>query len=654
MLRLVTTVVATFAVVAGVAWLLSRTVSVTDDGSVTQTDSSMGSNARTVRLVLDVPDKEDRYVITRTTDVPRAVFHAHLADRTADMAGGSDVPLVVRPIPALTPTFYVPEMGVRGGTLQIDETGGQPGDYRVLTVADFEAEQSTARVLFGLYFGLLLAVGVYHVLMFAVLGGLDFLTYGLYMGALLLQEVARTEYIDVLLPGVAVDHHAVFMLSIALLAVAGYAFFNTFLQLSKTQPALNRILAIFAGVEVLAAVVAARIGDARLDGAVVLFAFVTLAVGLTGAIRALALGERSARFLLLAYSGFAIGLIATVLRRFVPGLPEWTGLGFELGTAFEALTLALGVGDRIVSANEERDQARVGRLEEQRTLTVAYARFVPEAFLHMLGKSDVRMVELGDRASRRTTVLFTDVRSFSTLSEAMEPEETFGFVNELLSRTGPIIRAHDGIVDKYIGDAIMALFPGGVEDALDAAFSMQAAIAALNRVREQTGHEPIAMGIGVHIGDVVLGIVGEIERMDGTAIGDAVNLASRLEGLTKIYGSAIIISDDAAGELAPGSREDLRYLGRIAVKGKNVPVGLFEALAAETMEQRDEKLRTRPMFEAGVEALTRGDFALAAQCFDAVIMDNPMDGPATHLAERSRELELRPEHWAGFDHALEK
>ena len=555
-LRLVTTVVATFAVVAAVAWLLSRPLSVTDDGTVTQTVTQMGPGARSVRLVLDVPDKEDRYVITRTTEVPRAVFHAHLADRIADMTSGSSTPLVVRPIPALTPTFYVPEMGVRGGTLDIDESGGQPGEYRVLTVADFENEQSVARVLFGLYFGLLLAVGVYHVLMFAVLGGLEFLTYGLYMGALLLQEVARTEYIDVLIPGAAIDHHAAFVLSIALLAVAGYAFFNTFLRLSRAQPVLNRILLVCVGIEVLASIAAARAGDARLDGAVVAFAFVTLAVGLAGAVRAFAMGERSARFLLLAYSGFAFGLAATVLRRFVPGLPEWSGVGFEVGTAFEALTLALGVADRIASANEERDRERLGRIEEQRSLTASYARFVPEAFLRMLGKADVRSVDLGDRASRRTTVLFTDVRSFSTLSEAIAPDETFGFVNELLSRTGPIIRAHNGIVDKYIGDAIMALFPGGVADALGAGFGMQGEIAALNRERELTGHAPIAMGIGIHVGDVILGIVGEVERLDGTAIGDAVNLASRLEGLTKIYGSAIIISDDAARELTGTARDE--------------------------------------------------------------------------------------------------
>ena len=126
-LRLVTTVVATFAVVTGVAWLLSRPLVITYDGTVNEVVKQTGPSTRTVSLVLDVPDKEDRYVIVRTTGVPRAVFHAQLSDRTADMPSGSDVPLSLRPIPALTPTFYVPEMGVRGGTLTIDETGGAPG-----------------------------------------------------------------------------------------------------------------------------------------------------------------------------------------------------------------------------------------------------------------------------------------------------------------------------------------------------------------------------------------------------------------------------------------------------------------------------------------------------------------------------------------------
>ena len=536
---------------------------------------------------------------------------------------------------------------MRCGTLTIDETGGAPGEYRVLTVDDFEAEQSIQRVLFGLYFGLLLAVGVYHVLMFAVLGGFEFLTYGLYMGALLLLEVARTEYVDVLLQGAAVDHHAVLAYCIALLAVAGYAFFNTFLRLAQTQPGLNRALAVLAGVDVLAAAVSARVADVRLDAAELIIALVALAVGLVGAGRALGQGERSARYLLLAYSGFVVGLAALLARRFFPRLPAMTAAALALGAALAALTLALGAADYIADAKEERDEPQL-RPSTSTARRPPRARFVPQGFCRCsvagCARSRWRSHEPAhDRAVHRRVVL-----------DALRDH---GAAGDVRLRQSAAAHRTDHWRTAASSTNISAmrswLFPAAY-DALAAGFEMQAAIGELNREREAAGRTPIAMGIGIHVGDVVLGTVGEIERMDGTAIGDAVNLASRLEGLTKIYGCTVLISDDAACELSDAQRDGLRFLGRIAVKGKSVPVGLYEALDCEPAEQREEKLRTRPMFDAGIEALGRGAFTLAAECFDAVIIDNPMDGPATHLAERSRELELRPEHWAGFDHATEK
>ena len=136
----------------------------------------------------------------------------------------------------------------------------------------------------------------------------------------------------------------------------------------------------------------------------------------------------------------------------------------ESASAFQALTLALGLADRIAAANEERDRAQRHTIEEIGSLNVAYARFVPTAFLDLLGKSDVRDVALGDGIEREMTVLFSDVRSFTTISEALSPNETFGFINALLSRTGPVVRKHGGIVDKYVGDAIMALFPTATDE----------------------------------------------------------------------------------------------------------------------------------------------------------------------------------------------
>src|SRR5262249_49800324 len=149
-------------------------------------------------------------------------------------------------------------------------------------------------------------------------------------------------------------------------------------------------------------------------------------------------GVRVARFFGVAYAGLFAGAIA----QFVDPR-TW---GIELGSAFQAVTLALGLGDRIAAAHARRDRAQPRTTQETGSLNVAYARFVPQRFLELLGKTDVRDVALGEGIEREMTVLFTDVRSFTTLSEAMTPPQTFGFINELLERTGPAVREHGGIV----------------------------------------------------------------------------------------------------------------------------------------------------------------------------------------------------------------
>jgi class 3 adenylate cyclase len=218
-------------------------------------------------------------------------------------------------------------------------------------------------------------------------------------------------------------------------------------------------------------------------------------------------------------------------------------------------------------------------------LNSSMERFVPREFLAFLKKESLTEVELGDHASRRMSVLFIDIRDFTSLSEKMKPEENFRFINSFLSRMGPIVRTYHGFVDKYLGDGIMALFPGKPSDALGAAVEMRRELHRYNHDRAKAGYRAINFGVGIHTGELMLGTVGENQRMDGTVISDAVNLASRIETLTKTYDIGIAVSEETYRE--SGGEEcgySFRYLGKERVKGKEREVAVFEVTGLHRAE----------------------------------------------------------------------
>jgi GAF domain-containing protein len=163
---------------------------------------------------------------------------------------------------------------------------------------------------------------------------------------------------------------------------------------------------------------------------------------------------------------------------------------------------------------------------EMARINRSYGRFIPHEFLSFLGRDSILDVQLGDQVLKRMTVLFADIREFTAISERLTPKESFDFLNGYLRRVGPIVRLHNGFIDKYIGDAVMALFPGTGADAVRAALAIQREVAAYNRERGAMDAEPLRIGIGIHTGDLMLGTVGEEERMESTVISDAVNLAT--------------------------------------------------------------------------------------------------------------------------------
>jgi len=201
----------------------------------------------------------------------------------------------------------------------------------------------------------------------------------------------------------------------------------------------------------------------------------------------------------------------------------------------------------------------------------------------------------------------------------MSPEENFNFLNSYLSRIGPLIGKQNGFIDKYIGDAVMALFPGNPEDALKAAIDILHELKNYNVHRSKAGYVPISIGIGLHTGSLMLGTIGEKNRMDGTVISDSVNLASRIEGLTKVYGSKIIITEDTFAQIRNRDDYNSRFLGNVQVKGKKDSVKIFEIFDGDFSEVIQKKNDTKEIFEAGIRHYFNEDFSEASAFFKKVL-----------------------------------
>lgn len=282
------------------------------------------------------------------------------------------------------------------------------------------------------------------------------------------------------------------------------------------------------------------------------------------------------------------------------------------------------------------ENAELYRRQEE--MARSLARFVPREFLEVLGRPSILEVRLGDAVEREMTVLFSDIRSFTALSERLSPERNFRFLNEYLGQVGPVVRQYDGFVDKYIGDAIMALFPHRVEDALQASIALQKQVAQFNAEQSDSEMPELRIGVGLHFGHLMLGTIGEAERLEGTVIADAVNVAARLEELTKHYGVGILASGQTV-ERGRGADRPVRHrwLGRIVLRGRREAVDIHEILDAEPAEQIDLRLRTAGRLREAVETWMAGDAQAAVAELRAILVENPEDEPVRRLLERAQQ-----------------
>lgn len=292
--------------------------------------------------------------------------------------------------------------------------------------------------------------------------------------------------------------------------------------------------------------------------------------------------------------------------------------------------------------------------EEKRVRSTMSRYMSKEVADQLLSEGDL---QLGGK-EQKVTVMFSDVRRFTTIAEALGPRQTVSLLNEYFTEMVDVIFLHGGILDKYMGDGIMALFgaplvgPNDADNAVAAADDMMARLAELNVRRVATGQEALEIGIGFSTGPTVVGNIGSQRRLEYTVIGDTVNLASRLEGATKQYGAKIMLSEMTVRELKRPAT--IRELDLLRVRGKDRPLAAYESLGYRAHEPALTALLE--LYAAGLAAYRAQDFKSAGRAFKGALELYPDDRPSQVYLERCQLLARKPpgEGWDGVWTLTEK
>lgn len=283
---------------------------------------------------------------------------------------------------------------------------------------------------------------------------------------------------------------------------------------------------------------------------------------------------------------------------------------------------------------------------EKRLIRGAFSKYVPPGVVDDLVADPSRLRLGGEK--RTISILFSDVVGFTSMSEVLPPEQLVAILNQYLDEMSDIVFEESGTLDKYIGDAIMAMWgaptpvPRHALHACRTALRMQRRLVELNNEWLETGEDwpELRIRIGINTGTPVVGNIGGQKRFDYTALGDAVNLAARLEPACKSYGVSIMIGEET--RVAAGDGVVVRELDRLAVYGKAEPVGVYEliALAGEPLPAQMTELLGH--YDDGLAAYRRRDFELAGRYFEAALELDPGDGPARLYRQRSEDYIVNP------------
>jgi signal transduction histidine kinase/CheY-like chemotaxis protein len=323
------------------------------------------------------------------------------------------------------------------------------------------------------------------------------------------------------------------------------------------------------------------------------------------------------------------------------------------------LVHGLNIGANDYLAKPFTKQEFLARIKTQLDLNRIFevtGRFIPNEFIKSLGKDRITDVILGDHVHIDVTVMFTDIRDYTTLSEKMSPKDNFEFINAYNGRIGPIVQENNGFINQFLGDAIMALFPKDAEDGLLTAIKIQEKLRQYNEMRISKGRIPIRTGMGLHTGPLIMGITGDDRRMDAAIISDTVNTASRIESLSKHYFSNILLSEASIKGLKNPEKFNFRFLGKVQVKGKHNILKIFECFDGDHPDVAALKKETVNTFNEGMELYYRKQFSKSVEIFKDILFKNPEDDIAKMFLHKIENLVSMnvPDDWDGIEVMVSK
>ncbi|MEM6629593.1 MAG: adenylate/guanylate cyclase domain-containing protein [Bacteroidota bacterium] len=334
-------------------------------------------------------------------------------------------------------------------------------------------------------------------------------------------------------------------------------------------------------------------------------------------------------------------------------------LPFFLIFVVHILVFSLGLGYQLRLDQQEKVREKEEKLRSQKSLNqklagvnAAIGRFVPKEFISSLGGKSVEDITLGEGVEKENaTVLFCDIRAYTTIAENMTLQENFDFLNGYLGRVGPIVTQYGGFVNQYFGDGVMAIFLDSPDAAVQAAMEIQDTIRQFNEVRIAQQHLPIRVGVGIHTGPLMMGIIGDERRIEAGVVSDTVNTCSRMEGLTKHYGVYTLVSECTILAMKDAAQFEYRFLGRVLVKGRKEPIGVYDFYQGDPIEIMNLKKKSQSRFESGLKNYYYRNFALAAHDFHEVLETFPTDLAATRYLNYCEEfiLEGIEEDWCGVE-----
>ena len=514
--------------------------------------------------------------------------------------------------------------------LRLKTSGGLNVPLYVWTRDGFVQAYAGIQHGLGIYYGVMLVMILYNLFLYVTVRDRSYLFYVLYIFGFLGIQLTLTghgfQYLWPDLPFLQRNAYVMFTgICLSSLIVFARRFLNTERIVHRYVDRFLKayglaFLALIATVVILPPEITVKLALLLTGPAPV----IVMAVAITAFVK----GFRPARYFLLAFT-VLIGSGVVVVFKFLNILPSsiFTDYGLYIGSAMEVILLSIALADRINVMKQEKEEAQTRAIEMQKVLTESYARFVPRDFLASLGKESILDVRLGDQIQKEMAVLFSDIRAFTTLSEQMTPEQNFNFINSYLGRMSPIIQRHQGYIDKFIGDAIMALFERSIIDAVRAGVEMQRYLEEYNEHRQKRGYLPVRIGVGIHAGTLMLGTIGAEERLEGTVISDTVNLAARVESLTKVYGVRIAVTEAAVVSINEQQIADLhyRFLDRVRVKGKTRAISVYEILNGDEPAVLEKKMQTRDAFIQAASAFHARRFDEAKGLFEQVAAEFPDD-----------------------------